>query len=1594
MANKYTAWASKQSTSGGGNKYVEWTRNYRTNRKRPDDDWVWDDDEERHITPEEDARSLLAQATAAKEAEKKKVQKEAGDRAKETVRKRSVWEKFGDVFEANSPEDIAKRQARGERPKYQDQKAFEKGESDRFKKLDFSKDDIEARRDHYQRRGINIDETLANKQIYDKFKADNKGKSLAKLTLEGKIPEEAKDYEQRRKEVEKIEKEYQKAKKTESGRDNLAETIERRLTRGGGAMIAELPGDLQVLGGTALDVVTPEGSRLDKLAQGTYEAGKARKERTQQQIIDTGYGIGPKDGIVGNLAEGFGNLGSAVALAPILGVPGVAAKGKGIASAVKSFLRPGGVGSVFGASKAGDIVVEARDKGQSDIGALARALPAGYAEGILENFGLGKLFGQKGNVALAFVRQSFIEGTQEALQDTTTSLIRKTYTDVPVDEIISQGIESFLYGAAIGGPAGAIFSVGNNVSEKLQEQGVSPEDADQAGKVVEDSINSKLVEKGTEEAPVTEPVTPTPTETKPEVAPVVAEPTTKPKGTVKPITPKPSVVPEAKTYKVFRGSGDNKDIKTLNSISILGNDKQYYAFDKATASRFGENVESSEVTLNNPIEITNDQQWRDISKKAGNKYPLPTGLSKADTEVWIGNVNKYIQGQGHDGVVVRIAKDADTSLLKDVFGTDQVVPFTPPTQAKPALPKGSAKIPSAPEGVPIKAVGKGQTRVALNTERLNLTPEQRLEVKKLTTKDIPTLTNKSVVARSELAGVDSRGYSQGTTRKILAEELNARKLAVANENQAHALRTAGASESKVSKALGDVWDNAGIARSQRTFHARALQAGNIVADELNTPMQRIFKLLGLADVDKATAVKRFANVDWSKPKDVVGAYRDLVPATATNWIDKYRYTNMLSSPLTHMVNITSNIQGVAGVTPVRKLYEGAIDAARAGITGGPRTRFAGEAGAYFKGVAKSFGQAKKDFMDVMKGNVDLTHPDIASSFNMPLATRGVKGGADKVLSFIPKMMDASDRFSMALVRGGEKRALTLRQSKGVGVKNINELSEIAAEYTMFRRPLGKAEQGHVLQAIDAIPNMVLKWRNSKNPIISQTSRYVLPFINTPTNLFKQGIEYSPLGASTLWGSANKTAQVAKMFMGTTVVSMAGGALAAGGSLTFAEPSDSKQRDAFRAEGKQPYAIKIGNKWIGYSKLHPGISFNMALVGGVKDGLDKGTIDQSGADKILSLGGGMMGFFRDQSYMKSVGDFTNALQGKDGNTFGDSISYQVGNVVNQLVPFKSMVGWINRLIDPTQRKIDSKAGVLDQFAQIVAKDIPALDEIVKPRINPYTGEPIVSDNRLINAFSPARVTNDRGYGNTTGLTVDQRKMMTGLPSADKSQFRQDIMLQKGKDRIADKEKEQFKGTTGSITQLSSGKYYAKVGNGYKTFDNKAEADFGVAKDKFKQSGKVTEVYGDDVFRRQKDGGVQVTSKLEYDYSLGENKLQSAKKNNNVDAWFKQADTQFKNLQQQALGPTLDELEKSNIQEKIDNLLAASAKYKGYGGFTKGRSARGSSRKFARIALPSVNKFRSTSLRAPKISIRTRQPSFRAPKARKLPISKLPSTRKVA
>lgn len=543
---------------------------------------------------------------------------------------------------------------------------------------------------------------------------------------------------------------------------------------------------------------------------------------------------------------------------------------------------------------------------------------------------------------------------------------------------------------------------------------------------------------------------------------------------------------------------------------------------------------------------------------------------------------------------------------------------------------------------------------------------------------------------------------------------------------------------------------------------RKLQSFSMMAD----PKKVTAKQFVLEEVLKFTdnideVIEASKGVDFNNLQEASSFYRQFIKPKAGEWVDLIRYNSMLSSPLTHIVNIFSNIANTTVARPLTKMIAGGIDMLSSAATGQARKQFAGEAGAYLSGYVKNVQEGFTRFVDVWKGTREFTHLDLRRQ--LPLATKGPASVVEKVLNPPMKMLEAADQFFTALAEGGEAAALSLRQSKGVAVKNAQELAEQGARYSLFRQELFKEGQGTVLDALDTITSKVLSLRNNENPIISTVSKFTVPFVSTPMNIFKQGIEYSPAGFATLLKNSNKTEQIAKAVIGTGVA-VAAGTLIASNRMTWSEPKTEAERNAWRENGMQSYSVKIGDRWYSYQKLPPFLSFPLSMVAAVHDAVKSKKMTDNTAEMVLTSFAKYSEFLADQSYFKSIGDFFDALSGNE-----TAISRLIGNYPQQLVPFRAMGGWLARLSDTTQRQINNQAGFIDKQVQLLMMNTPFVSQYVPPRLG-SNGQPIPARDKEVNAISPIR---------SSGQTDEEAQRMENIDELKqiKSQATQESQLLK-------------------------------------------------------------------------------------------------------------------------------------------------------------------------------------------------------------------------
>lgn len=515
-------------------------------------------------------------------------------------------------------------------------------------------------------------------------------------------------------------------------------------------------------------------------------------------------------------------------------------------------------------------------------------------------------------------------------------------------------------------------------------------------------------------------------------------------------------------------------------------------------------------------------------------------------------------------------------------------------------------------------------------------------------------------------------------------------------------------------------------KTQGTDIARKLQSLSIGAEGVEpTAKQAILEAVLRVNDNVEEVLKAAEGVDFKDLGQATEFYRKFIKPTVTEWLDLIRYNSMLSSPKTHIINVFSNFLNTTLVAPIEKALTGGLDFLGSKITGNGRNAFVGEGGAYLKKYFTNLRDASQRFSDVMRGRKAFTNLDTRF---IPIATKGVKGRIVKTLSYPMKLLEGMDQFFTALAEGAERASLEYRSSKGVPVGNIQSRAQQSAAYRLFRQKPGPKNEGHLLNAIDQFTLMIQKLRNNKNPIVSNLSKFTVPFIQTPMNIFKQGIEYSPVGFGTIPGAQNKTEQLSKALIGSSIFAAAG-LLLASNRLTWGEPVDTNGKTAFRAAKMQPYSVKIGDRWYSYQKLAPGVAFPLAMVAAINDTKKNKKIDDDGVSQVFSAIAKYGSFLADQSYAKTIGDIlSSAKKGESG--FANLAS----NYGQQLIPYRALGGWLARLTDPVQRKADSQADFIDKQVQLLMLNIPGLSQKVPARTD-VTGAPIPIGSPVLNAFSP-------------------------------------------------------------------------------------------------------------------------------------------------------------------------------------------------------------------------------------------------------------------
>lgn len=432
-------------------------------------------------------------------------------------------------------------------------------------------------------------------------------------------------------------------------------------------------------------------------------------------------------------------------------------------------------------------------------------------------------------------------------------------------------------------------------------------------------------------------------------------------------------------------------------------------------------------------------------------------------------------------------------------------------------------------------------------------------------------------------------------------------------------------------------------------------------------------------------------------REVITAIGKEIPPTFSEMFASYRYQGLLSNPLTHFRNLYSNIQNYALIKPIHHTVYAAVDFVASGLTGKQRQAYFSEVPEYYRASIGALGAATSAFMDSFKqGSVSSS-----SNLDMKMVRMNLMPSS---LTVVPRLLEAADQFMVTMVSAGETAALIER---GVDPDTAAVQAHDSAMKILYKSDIdvdNKTGQGWVLSNFDRVSNALYTAR--KVPGVG----WIIPFVKTPINYAKAQFEYSPLGILTLPGAKNKKSQFAKALIGSSISTM-GLMAAAAGRTTWSVPSDEKERELFYAQGKKPYSVLLGDKWVPANYLGMlGLAFLMPAA--IKWQSEESKTGPS--DSILeNFTKGTASLAKYYANSTPLGGINTLSQVLSGETESDLKAF-AGTTTSQIVPLSGLVGWISRLLDDSPRKA---TGVVEGFM----RNIPVLSKNLEPYTSP-TGKP--------------------------------------------------------------------------------------------------------------------------------------------------------------------------------------------------------------------------------------------------------------------------------
>ena len=481
-----------------------------------------------------------------------------------------------------------------------------------------------------------------------------------------------------------------------------------------------------------------------------------------------------------------------------------------------------------------------------------------------------------------------------------------------------------------------------------------------------------------------------------------------------------------------------------------------------------------------------------------------------------------------------------------------------------------------------------------------------------------------------------------------------------------------------------------------------------------------------------------------------------IPPSILELTSAYRYQNMLINPLTQLRNIYHNLKNAVVLRPLALAASGDLKGA----------------GSYYRHLTEGVKRGAGEWFAAMKGGRVLGGGKYAENSYQQLRTISRAVNQERIpgiLKIAGNMLEGADLFFTELIANSEYYVL---KNKGLSDANAKNQAYLTAARYLYRKkldPTNSSGQGLVLSKFDAATDAILKLR-SKLPFGS----WFLPFVRVPMAVAKAGLEWSPLGVTTIYKANNGQEQAGKALVGSLFL-LAGAAKASSGETTWMAPTDKEEKTRWYDSGRKPFSVRVDN--------NPMLSWMANLPGSYKDKYDyawmpmnymgelgysfalpaafkyysdetKTALTDDQLTKIAKTLGGFVNYWTGQTPIEGLQGWVDMARGDQTYTTGRQLGFTAG----QVIPLEGFLSFVSNIIDPIYR--ESKT-----FTSEFLRSIPGYSKQLPPIMTGY-GTP--ASRNLSNFVAPYGV----GYGTDAFEPALQNRRQELQQNAVLNQFKKE------------------------------------------------------------------------------------------------------------------------------------------------------------------------------------------------------------------------------